>query len=107
MAISEEKLESLKAQFGSKLFVYTEGEVEVAFRKPSSMEYRKHLSVVTEDKGRIFDSLDALVRQCVVSESRETLELLLEEYPGLTFSLGGEILSSASPNAGKHEAKKA
>jgi hypothetical protein len=106
MAIPKDKLDELKAKHGANLYTYASDDLDFAFRRPASAEYRKHQMQIATDRANTFDATEALIKACVVYPDREELDRILEDWPGLVNDLGGEILLVAmrSPKA---DAKKA
>lgn len=105
MAIDDKKLEELKQKHGS-VWLLKRGEFDIAFRKPTSMEYRKYSMDVSTDKSQFYDANEAICKACIVYPEGKAAETLLEEWPGLIPDVGQEVLAVAQLSA-KAEGKKA
>ena len=94
--MDQEKIKTLKADTGRELhetidqLIAAHGEIAVVrtamgvaiFRKPRRMEYKRHLSMLFNEKQRA-DAVEALARDCVVHPEKTTFAEWLESKPGI------------------------
>src|SRR6476619_2626620 len=105
MAIEETKLADLKQKHGN-VWTLKRGEFDIAFRKPTQMEYREYSMAIATDRSNLFDASQRIAQSCIVYPDTKAAEALLNDYPGLVLDLGGVVSVIASLSA-KGDAKKA
>lgn len=83
MTISEEKLTALRAEH-RRVKVIAVGDIEFVIRAPKRHEYKAFRNkAMGEQKA---DALEDLLRTIVVFPSRQELDAILDDYPGLAES---------------------
>lgn len=116
MPIDEQTLESLKAKHGSVLHLKffdpnDEREekdrtpaAEIVVKRPSRAAYKRWRSMIVDDAKKA-DAVETLMKDAVVHPTLPEWEAMLDEYPALPETFGGEVLKLLGANT-KADAKK-
>lgn len=95
---TEAKIEALKAKYGGKVYrvgvtIEVDDETtldkEYYFKKPSTGSYDRYVKTTAQGATK---SLKTFLFDNVTDESKEALEIDLEEYPALSLSIGEKLL---------------
>jgi hypothetical protein len=92
--VTPELLDKLKAEH--RYIAYVNGEFddeivwEVVLRKPTSKEYKQLRAQVTDGNQKAMAG-EAVFRKIIIYPSRDQIDALLEEWPGVAEACGGAI----------------
>jgi len=91
--IDEATLQKLKAEHGDGLYLLEAGDYSIVARAPGRQIWKKFRATLTTD--RKAESLELLVRDCLVHPAGAEFEAMLEERPGLAETFGNELADIA------------
>jgi hypothetical protein len=90
MTIAQEEIERLRAKHG-EVWIFRRGPYEIVFRCPEALEFRRYTIAVAEDRAKLWDAQELLVKHAVVHPDTATLEDILARRPMLLHALADQI----------------
>jgi hypothetical protein len=98
MAIDPSIIEDLKQKHG-EIHHLSHAGVDVVVKAPGRAEWKRFRALMADEKRRA-DSLETLLRDCIVHPDRSELDGILGRRPGLAETFGGKLVEIAGLSEG-------